>query len=294
MWVARIFIFRRFVQTLYRCQGTGLPRVAEFIRRMYAKRHVNTEVVIDDFGGGAKFVCDLGEHMGSQIFWRDHYSGDQLKVLDSLLRPGSVFVDLGANQGEFTVFAASRVGECGRVFAFEPSPMVVQRLLRNVALNGFTHVSIEQMAVSDKPGHLDLFTPVDSFEDGTINAGLPSLYSRAHGENNVATKVPVTTLDAWQRERGIERVDVIKLDIEGAELPALKGGEELIRRFRPALIIELNSKTCDAAGYTQDDLVDWLLGQGYSLSRIGANGSLSPLRRRGLGAFQNILASPQT
>lgn len=232
--------------------------------------------------------------MGSQIYWRGAYSGAQLKVLASLLQPGGVFVDLGANQGEFTVFAASLVGEHGRVFAFEPSAVMQQRLLNNVSLNGFVQVCIEPMAVADKPGSLTLFTPTEAYEDGTTHDGLPTLYAQTN-TNTAATSaidVEVTTLDDWQRSRNVARVDVIKMDIEGAELPALQGGLGLIQRFRPVLIIELNEVTSIAAGYTMHDLAVWLLAQNYELQLIEDGGRLSPLNLERLASFQNILACP--
>lgn len=287
----KIFPPRSWVNALYACKGTGLPRIAEFIRKIQAKRHPNAEVVIDDLGGG-KFTCRIGEHMGSQIYWRGAYSGSQLKVLATLLQTGGVFVDLGANQGEFTVFAANLVGERGRVFAFEPSPVMQQRLLNNVSLNGFVQVCIEPMAVADKPGSLTLFTPTEAYEDGTTHDGLPTLYAKTNTAATSAIDVEVTTLDDWQRSRNVARVDVIKMDIEGAELPALQGGIDLIQRFRPFLIIELNEVTSLAAGYTMHDLAAWLLAQNYELHLIEDGGSLSPLHLERLASFQNILASP--
>lgn len=284
---------RNWVRGLYALRGTGLPRVAEFIRKTMAKRYPNTEMVIDDFGGGAKFVCYLGEHMGSQIYWRGSYSGSQLKVLASRLSPGGVFIDLGANQGEFSVFAALLVGERGRVFAFEPSPVMRQRLARNIALNGFTQVCIEPFAVADEPGHLVLFSPTGAFEDGTVHAGLPSLYDRGFDVAAQTSDVPVTTLDDWLQQQDIARVDVIKMDIEGAELPALKGGLRLIQRFRPTLFIELNEVTSRAAGYTMQYLVAWLYEQNYEIQRIEDDGCLAPLGIDRLQPFQDILASPR-
>ena len=291
--MSEIFPPRAWVRALYACKGTGLPRIAEFIRKMQAKRHPKTEVIIDDFGGAARFACRLSEHMGSQIYWRGAYSGSQLQVLASRLQPGGVFIDLGANQGEFTVFAARLVGKDGRVFAFEPSPMMQQRLSKNIQLNGFAHVSIEPVAVADKPGRLSLYTPTGAYQDGTTHDGLPTLYAQASAAASSTTEVVVTTLDNWQRERNLGRVDVIKMDIEGAELPALQGGLGLIQRFRPTLIIELNASTSRAAGYTMQDLVTWLQAQNYDIFQIEEDGGLPPLHLDRLASFQNILAIPR-
>ncbi|RME94536.1 MAG: FkbM family methyltransferase, partial [Bacteroidetes bacterium] len=93
--------------------------------------------------------------------------------------------------------------------------------------------------------------------------------------------------------RNLDRVDVIKMDIEGAELPALRGSLELIRRFRPELIIELNNATYAAAGYSMQDLVTWLEDQGYDIYQIEGTG-LRPLNRKQLADFQNILATPHS
>ncbi|QSF49915.1 FkbM family methyltransferase [Thermosynechococcus sp. TA-1] len=291
----KIFPPRSWVRALYECKGTGLPRIAEFIRKMHAKWHPNTEVIIDDFGKGRdlRFACRLGEHMGSQIYWRGTYSGSQLQVLALFLPPGGVFIDLGANQGEFTIFAAGLVGKEGHVFAFEPSPIIRKQLLKNIQLNGFEQVSIEPFAVADKPGRLSLYSPIGTFDDGTIHDGLSTLYPKARAAASTATEVEVTTLDAWLWERNLDRVDVIKMDIEGAELPALQGSLGLIQRFRPVVIIELNAATYRAAGYTMQDLIAWLWAQNYDIFKIEENAGLSHLNPDRLAAFQNVLARPR-
>jgi FkbM family methyltransferase len=288
---------RRLVKALYACKGTGLPRIAELIRRVSAKRHPSTCVVINDFFG-LKFACHLGEHMGSHIYWRGAYSGAQLKVLANILRPGGVFLDLGANHGEFSVVASRLVGMHGHVFSFEPSPIMRRRLEQNIDLNGLTNINVEPVALANQPGRFDLFAPTNAFRDGTRHDGLPSLYlkkcaNRKDIEAMTSVQVDVTTLDEWANTRQRLHVDVIKLDIEGAELPALKGGVSLIKRCRPALIIELNAVTSAAAGYRTEDLVNWLQLHSYELRRIESNGRLPPIVNHDcLKRFQNILAIP--
>ena len=114
-------IKRRAMRWMYGAQGTGLPRIAEAFRRRTARwavEHSDEALVwIDDFCGNRYFCCDLSEHMGSQIYFKGSYSGGQLVVLRQLLTPEAVFVDAGANQGEFTVCAAGCVPE-GHAFAF--------------------------------------------------------------------------------------------------------------------------------------------------------------------------------
>lgn len=285
-------LLRRFVRSLYQRRGTGLPRLAEGIRKFYARKNPEESLIVHDFMGALNFRCHVGEHMGSQIYWRGEYSGAQLRILESLLKPGSVFVDLGANQGEFSIYAASLVGNEGKVFSFEPDPRMQERLAGNISLNRFPQVVVEPLAISDRPGRLEFYTPIEAYEDGTHNAGLPTLYARK-GVDSAFTSVEATTLDRWKADRQVQRVDVIKLDIEGAELPALRGGEQLICEHKPALMIEVNAATCQAAGYSMQELIEWLHVHGYQLFVIDDEGSLPPLNPQRLGPFQNILARPK-
>jgi len=143
-------IMREITKILYNLPGTGLPRIAKIIRKYYANRFPNKEIIIDDFMGGLRFSCRLGEHMGSKIFWKGAYSESQLRLLKKLLKPGSFFIDLGANQGEFTVLAAHLVGEKGHVFTFEPNPTVREWLIKNIQLNNFSQVTVEPYAVDEE------------------------------------------------------------------------------------------------------------------------------------------------
>src|SRR5580692_363509 len=110
-----IFLLRKITQRLYPYRGWS--RIADLVRKAYM--HSSRRYLIRDFDGDLSFSCDLDEHISSQIFWRGSYSTDQLSVLRRLLKPGMVFVDAGANKGEFTVLAA-KYTPGGKVLAFEP------------------------------------------------------------------------------------------------------------------------------------------------------------------------------
>jgi FkbM family methyltransferase len=115
--------------------------------------------------------------MGSQVFFRGTYSGDQLEVLCNLLQPGDLFVDGGANQGEFTVLAASLVGPSGKVLAFEPVSRIRERLTLNISLNSFQNVDVLALGLGDKSEvNVPIFDSHETFRDGTMHEGLFSLY----------------------------------------------------------------------------------------------------------------------
>lgn len=149
---------------------------------------------------------------------------------------------------------------------------------------------IEGVAIADKPGRLSLYLPRGPFEDGTTHSGLPSLYASDVAVESSINEVEVTTLDLWQCERNLTRIDMIKMDIEGAELPALRGASDLIRRFRPSLIIELNAYTSHAAGYKMEDLLAWLEEHDYDVFNINDEGEIATLTPNRLEPFQNIFA----
>lgn len=282
------YVIRGLTKIAYRIKGVGLGRLAEMVRRHAARVAPFEPFIINDFWGGFKFKCYVQEHMGGQIFFRGSYSGDQLKLLETLLHPDAVFVDVGANQGEFSVMAASRAS---RVISFEPVDEYRRRLEDNIALNGFRNVHIMPFALGDVEKDLPIYDAPGMFTDGTRHEGLPTLYA-SEKRPNVRETVRVRRLDDVLAELAVNRVDVMKLDIEGAEWSALRGAEKTLARFRPVLILEIARETCQSAGYEAEDFARWIISQGYKIERIAAGGVACPIQPEQLLDFQNIVAYP--
>src|SRR5579863_2846250 len=130
--MSRLLAARKVTVLLRRLPGT-YPLIDAIRRRSYAAG----AVAVSDFDGDLRMELDLGEHMASQVFWFGYYSRDLLQALDRLLKPGDVFLDVGANIGEVSLFAAKRVGRAGRVTAFEPIPDLARKLRSHARVNGF-------------------------------------------------------------------------------------------------------------------------------------------------------------
>lgn len=287
-----IFYFLRILtRPAYRIKGIGLGRICEWARRWAARHASDTPLVIRDFRGTASFRCFLKEHMGSQIFFRGSYSGDQLTIVERLLDARGVFVDAGANQGEFSI-AAARVVPLGRVIAFEPVTEYRQRLLENVRINAFDNVEVVPAALGEEKSVLPIYDQQAAYADGTRNEGLPSLF-RSPSRSQPLEMVPIRTLDDVLVEMGVAKVDVIKLDIEGAEWMALRGAVKTLAQSRPTLILEIARETCRAGGHEPEALAQWLAGLDYRLEEIAAGGKTSPIDPASLGDFQNIVAYPR-
>ena len=267
----------------------GFARLAEAIRKLHSRSP--RVLLINDFDTTLSFYCELDEHMGSQIFWRGSYSGSQLILLDRLLAPHMVFVDVGANHGELTVFAAKRLTE-GKVIAFEPVSVLFQKLERNININNFTNVQLIQKGLSDKSFKSTIYTREGSFEDGTKHEGLPTLYPTIT-RSQIGEVIEITYLDQFVESENVTRIDVIKLDVEGAELAVLKGATKTIRRFNPTILMEVNEETSQAAGYPARALLDYLSEMGYRFEEILYDGSTQPIVSEQLSNFQNIVCWPK-
>jgi len=151
-----------------------------------------------------------------------------LEHLGRLVKPGDIVFDCGANQGIYTCAFGALVGPEGRVEGFEPQEYAVELALRNINLNRFAHVRINRFAVSSKIGKRFLDT-----SRGAVAASIVKNFGGSKGE-----MVSVTTLDTFAKEHSISRVDLIKMDIEGAEFEALLGAQHVINAYRPVIVLE--------------------------------------------------------
>jgi len=284
-----LFLLRHATKVGYRVRGAA--RMCEYLRRWVARHPPKTPLVIHDFRGNAKFVCYLSEHMGSQIFLRGSYSQYILQAVEKALKPDSIFVDVGANQGEFSI-AAGRLLTEGRVVAIEPVSEWARRLQYNVRLNGLENITVLQVALGAKAESRPIYNrAVPRFIDGTHHDGLTSLFPSAQ-RTLVVEHVQVERWDDIMSRIGISKVDVMKLDIEGGEWYALQGAQQTLERFRPILFFELETEHCRNAGYEAEDFLRWLVQLGYRLERIHKDKTV-PIGPKDILPSQNAVAYPE-
>jgi len=172
----------------------------------------------------------------------------------------AVAVDIGAHAGQFSKLFA-RMAPAGRVYAFEPSAYARSLMVPALKLNAIGNVTLLPLGLSDAPGKITLRTPVKA--SGALGFGLAHVGAVDASRPAIDQAVALTTLDDFVAERGLERLDFIKADIEGWELRALKGGERSLRRFGPALFLEVDGVCLARAGDTPADLFAWLAALGY-------------------------------
>ncbi len=235
---------------------------------------------------GVSMKVDIAKQMGNAIYWRGAHDWAPIFVLEKFLKAGDTFIDVGANQGEYSLWAARKVGEQGVVVAFEPMPQLFGQLKENIRINKAFQKSITpiQLGLSDKKGEVILYASEDS------NEGTNTIYTRDEFSIELG-KIQLDTLDQQLKELDIQQVNFLKIDVEGAEFQVLKGAITTLKMHRPILLLEINKNACLAGGYLPDDILALLKPFNYSFSKIGLRGSLSKVDH--LPDFCNILATPQ-
>lgn len=239
----------------------GRETVIHLLRRYALRFDARVEGV---FGGSLRFEGNpLVDSATFQTMCLRFAEPVLAPVLEAALRPGGFFVDVGANVGVYTLWAARCVGEEGRVEAFEPVPEPRAWLERNVALNGFTQVSILPKGLGESPGRITLYRPLRA-------SGLSSRYL---AERDGPVEVEVTTLDDHFAD-GRATPDLLKIDVEGMELEVLKGGRALLAAAEPPLLVlEAQPKHLEAAGTSYAELCAFLReAGGYATWSLGPDG----------------------
>lgn len=209
---------------------------------------------------GVDFKIALNPYLNAgvdyQIYKTGNWEPEISKLIKKFMPAKGVFLDIGANIGYHSLFAASFLKEEGMVYAFEPIPRLAKQLESSVEANYFHNLKVENSALSDKEGSAIL-----SLIDENIGA---SSLKEAQDQNLVTEKITVglKTLNSFLNQ--LPRVDLIKIDVEGNEFETLRGGVDVFRKFKPVIIMEFSHSLYenDYQGKTKE-FVSFLKGLGY-------------------------------
>ena len=189
--------------------------------------------------------------------WRDQVY--ELRAVKKALANGGSSIDVGANKGSY-LYSMARWSKSSPVFAFEPQRELANYLRTACQSSGLANVRVENLALSDVEGQLDLYVPGDATSPGaSLEPGIADKTS-CHKE-----RVKVTTLDVYAHVHIKTPVRVIKIDVEGHELAVLKGALGLIQRDKPLLIIECENRHLPA-GQTLSAFIAFVVSLGYTAS----------------------------
>jgi FkbM family methyltransferase len=220
-------------------------------------------VLLGETLGGSVMALSMRDHFHRRIYFWGEYEKRTTALFRRVVRPGMTVFDVGANVGYFSMVSR----ELGaQVHAFEPNPNTLRLLNHSASIQ--SGVTVVPAACSDHEGRMTLWL------SEARNTGESSLERKT----GTPVEVEVISLDTYSQRTGA-RPDLLKIDVEGHELRALRGARELIARARPTIVVETK----------QEDVVEFMRELGYSAHRILQN-DLAPLE--GLTKAENVCFLP--
>lgn len=246
--------------------GAALARLG-YLSRRYAFTPLSNTATVHGF----KMKLGRFSHHNTPLFANEAYEPGTCHILRETLKPGMTAVDAGANIGFYTLMASRLVGPQGKVFSFEASPENFAVLQDNIKLNSCSNVIAMNKAITNREGVLKLWV---SQENPASHSLFPDYES-----SGSAVEVEAVSLDTLFENLGWPPVDLIKLDIEGAEPLAIEGMGKLISRMKKLnLIVELNPLALKAAGVSPQVFLRQLQQVGFTISVVrDPEGLLEPL-----------------
>ena len=198
--------------------------------------------------------------MDRHIIAFGEYDKELHLALKLCVKLGMTCLDIGANIGAVSLHMSKLVGTSGRVHAFEPVPPIFERLIGNVKKNKLTDViQAHQIALSNYDGTAE----IRYADELTENQGMGSLVRREENILTMSVNVPTKTLDSFVAEHAVDNIDIIKMDVQGAEVFILEGGRKTLRDFSPDMFVEVSPIDLSYAGKNSKDLISSLSLLGY-------------------------------
>ncbi len=184
--------------------------------------------------GGNLVPAPLGDYVGRAIYFTGELDRKITWICSRIIRAGDTVLDIGANLGSVTFLMSALVGQSGRVHAFEPNPRLQELIDLGVEKNGTSNITLHRIALGAAASELELTIPAD-------NAGCASLVPARHRAGDTTVRVPVVPLSEALADAKIERLRLVKIDVEGYEPQVLEGAADLFSKSPPdAILFELN------------------------------------------------------
>ncbi len=240
------------------------------------KRTGNFFKTIMDYEGG-RIQINTSSYLEWVTYFKGHYEPQVTKFIKSIIAPDSVSIDAGANIG----LHAIEMSKGKKVYTFEPNPLICKRLKENLALSKITNVEVMEIGLSNTTGALDFHIPLKE----NPNQGLGSLYESHVGASSEKIQVKIDTID--NLFPNLEKLNLIKIDVEGHDFNVILGASKTIERLRPVVIFEF-CKEWGSANHAFSEARDFFFSKNYTLSVLDGK----PCGRKEIKEFTEIVASP--
>ena len=246
-----------FAWATRRFHPKGIDRL---VRMIHPPGNANPVRTLVDYDDGLVLNIDTASFCEWYIWFYGAFRPEISKLLNRMLQPGHVAIDIGANIGMHSVVMANRVGPTGKLFSFEPDPHPYARLVRNLRLNVLDFASTHQAALSAKSERRNFF-----LHDASIgNYANASLHADNVGKDTPRVEVDVLSLDDFLAQNPVARVDVIKLLAQGEEWNILQGARATLERHRPKVFFLYEPSYWHRQNLNLMDAVKFFAGYGYT------------------------------
>ncbi|MEI8340585.1 MAG: FkbM family methyltransferase [Verrucomicrobiota bacterium] len=215
--------------------------------------------------GGVRWKLNTACRMQRRLFYHGAFDNNDIRELTKRLGAGSVFFDVGSYFGYYSMVVSKETAGTASVYAFEPVSSNFELLTGNRDLNRCENVRLFQLAISDSIGEVSFEIPPEE------NGGTGRIATPGKASGSVET-VATTTLDRFVEEHGIQRLDAMKIDVEGAEMRVFAGARRTLETFKPVLVVELNPPCLERFATTGDDLLREIRSLGYEIFRAKSTG----------------------
>ena len=191
------------------------------------------------------------------------YDDYNFAVIENIVNPGDVCLDIGANIGVYSMVLAELSGSSQNIHSFEPVRHIRNKLIANAKLNGFKSLHINDFALGAEPGKIDMY----QVKEGVFRAGTSTFvenenFQTLDKEHFDVIPVDIKQLDHYVSEQDLTQVDFLKIDVEGFEWNVLQGGQETLKKFKPAIIMEYDFERHNE-DHTPDNYRIFLEKNGY-------------------------------
>ncbi len=223
-------------------------------------------VIQTKYDNDIKIILSLDEWLQQQIYFLGTYELKETVLFKNYININTVFYDVGANIGYYTLLAAKRIGENGTIYAFEPDSNNRKKLHANIELNNFKNVVIVPNIVSNKNNKT-----IKLFVSDKKNRGMSSI-EKPDNFSGITENVQTISLDEFSKTAKFP--DLIKIDVEGAEYSVLKGMKEIMKKNNPDILIEVKDETLYNQNVSRKMLAELIRKMEYNFYEIGDDGQL--------------------
>ena len=234
--------------------GRGLTKYS-FIRKVKHYSLSNLQTDYAEVFGNKLFLSKKG--LALSISHYGTYEELESKIMEEKIEMGNIVVDVGANIGLHTLNMARIVGSTGQVFAFEPDPSNFEILKKNVKINNYKNIILEQKAVGDKHGRTTLYQ--------SDHPGKHRIFPQTEQAKS-QVQVELTNLDNYFDSDMIDKINFIKIDVEGLEFSVLKGMKNILKNSKKIKILfEFMPENTMEVGFTPIELLNYLTSNDFKL-----------------------------